>query len=399
MRKPNRRSTFLIWAIAALNLILHLVFYGNLEHHRDELLYFSQGLHLDWGYASVPPLTGWLAGLIGTTLGYSVLAVKVLPALFSGIMVLLVAAIARELGGRSYAQILAGLGTVLTPLFLRAFFLFQPVYLDIFFWTLLFYWLVRFINTTTDRYLYALGITLGLGLLNKYLVALWAFTALLAFLFTNERRAFTRRALYGAFGMSLLVFLPNIVWQFRHDFPVIQHMEALNDSQLVHIDRGQFLADQLLMVYATLLLVLPGLYFLLRNEKYRSVAITAIFSVVLLCLVRGKSYYTAGIFPVLLAAGAVWWENTVARPFGRALLPALMTLAVVPLLPFGLPIFKVEGLVAYFDTLDKDYDIDAGRRYEDGTIHPLPQDYADMLGWDELARIVQRAYQQTGDQR
>ncbi len=397
--KPIQRVPIFLWIIAALNVVLHLAFSQNLEYHRDELLYFSQGLHPDWGYASVPPLTGWLAGLVGATLGFSVWAVKLLPALFSGVMVLLVAAISRALGGRHYAQILAGIGVVFSPLILRAFFMFQPVYLDIFFWTLLFYWLVRFLNSSSDPYLYALGITLGLGLLNKYLIALWAISALLASLVTSERKVFTHRALYLAFGTSLIVFLPNILWQVQHDFPVAQHMVALNDSQLVHVSRIQFLGDQLLTGYSVLLLLGPGLYFLLRSRLYRSVALTVVFTVGLLCLMRGKSYYTAGAFPVLLAAGAVFWENVLVSAFGKILIPVLMLLCVVPLLPLGLPIYKVERLVAYFDNLDKNHGIDVGRRFEDGTMHSLPQDYADMLGWEELTRIVQRAYQQTGDKK
>ncbi|GHB88586.1 ArnT family glycosyltransferase [Persicitalea jodogahamensis] len=397
MIKSIQRVPYLLWGIAALNVFLHLAFYQNLEYHRDELLYFSQGLHPDWGYASVPPLTGWLAGLVGATLGFSVWAVKVLPALFSGVMVLLVVAISRELGGRDYAQILAGIGVVLTPLAMRAFFMFQPVYLDIFFWTLLFYWLVLFLNTSSQQYLYALGITLGLALLNKYLVALWALSALAALLLTDDRKVFTRKAVYVAFGISLLIFSPNIIWQIQHDFPVLQHMVALNESQLVHVDRDQFLADQLLMGYSVLLLLVPGLYFLLRHRKYRSVALIVLFTVGLLCLVRGKSYYTAGVFPVLLAAGAVFWGNILVKTFGKILLPVSMFLLVVPLLPLGLPIYDVKGLAAYFDKLDKNYGVDVGRRFEDGTVHSLPQDYADMLGWEELTRLVQRAYQQTGD--
>ncbi len=394
-----QRVPILLWIIAALNVALHLAFSQNLEYHRDELLYFSQGMHPAWGYASVPPLTGWLSGLVGTTVGYSVWAVKVLPAIFSGIMVLLVAAISRELGGRDYTQILAGIGVVLAPLMLRAFFLFQPVYLDIFFWTLLFYWLVRFQNSSSDRYLYTLGVTLGLGLLNKYLIALWAVSALLALLSTRERKVFGRKALYVAFGISLLVFLPNIIWQIQHEFPVIQHMEALNDSQLVYVDRAQFLSDQLLMGYAVLLLLIPGLYFLLRHRKYRSVGLTVVFTVALLCLLRGKSYYTAGVFPMLLAAGAVFWGELLTKTLGKILLPTFMLLCVVPLLPLGLPIYKAPELVTFFDKLDRNYGIDAGRRFEDGTIHPLPQDYADMLGWEELTRLVQSAYGQTSDKK
>ena len=121
MQTSTRLSPW-IWILAFLNILLHLVFYQNLEYHRDELLYFSLGMHPAAGYASVPPLVGLLAWVMGSLFGYSVLAVKLLPALGSGVMVVLGAAIARELGGQKYAQLLAAVGMVIAPLMLRAFF-------------------------------------------------------------------------------------------------------------------------------------------------------------------------------------------------------------------------------------------------------------------------------------
>jgi hypothetical protein len=385
-----------IWITAVFNVALHLAFFDNLEYHRDELLYFSLGGHPAAGYASVPPLVGWLAWLVRATFGSSVLAVKLLPALFSGAMVLLCAAIARELGGKSYAMFLAAIGMVVAPLALRVFFLFQPVFLDIFFWTLIFYWLIRFHNTSSDTYLYAFGLTFGLALLNKYLIALLAACLLLSWLLTN-RAVLQRKALYLAALAGLVVFSPNIMWQFTHDFPVLQHMAALEGSQLVHVSRSDFLVEQLLFTFSVAPLVWIGLYFLFRKKNYRSLALAVVFVVTLLLVLRGKSYYTAGIYPTLLAAGAVWWEQFLNRTYARVLLPALMTLSILPLLPLGLPIYPVNGLISYFERLDRRYGIDVGRRFEDGTIHSLPQDYADMLGWEELTRLVDEAYQQTGE--
>jgi hypothetical protein len=69
------------------------------------------------------------------------------------------------------------------------------------------------------------------------------------------------------------------------------------------------------------------------------------------------------------------------------------------MLPIGLPVFKPAGLVAYFKNLELKYGIVIGRRFEDGSIHSLPQDYADMIGWEELASITNKAYQMIGDKK
>jgi hypothetical protein len=69
------------------------------------------------------------------------------------------------------------------------------------------------------------------------------------------------------------------------------------------------------------------------------------------------------------------------------------------MLPLGLPVFKSQGLVSYFKNLGDKYGIEIGRRFEDGSIHSLPQDYADMLGWEELTAIANKAYQMIDDKK
>lgn len=393
----TQSAHWIVAFLAVINIAIHLAFFNNLEYHRDELLYFSLGEHPAWGYASVPPATGLLAWLVSSLFGYSVFAVRLLPAIFSGALVVLSSQIAVLLGGRSYAQILTGIAIIVTPVFLRAFFLFQPVYLDIFIWTFLFYWLIRFQNTNSSRCLYAMGATLGLGLLNKYLIIFALVSILLSWVVTYHRVVFFRKALYGAAIVAFLIFLPNLIWQFTHDLPVIQHMEALESSQLAFVSRSVFLGEQLFLSFSVLIVVIPGLLLLFNSDRYRSVAISMGLIMFFLWLARGKSYYTAGIYPALIAAGAVWWERRLVRPFSMSILPLLMIGLILPLLPMGLPIYKVDGLIHYFQKLEDKYGIDVGRRFEDGTIHALPQDYADMLGWEELTQIVEKAYQQTGN--
>src|SRR5664279_6375266 len=96
--------------LALFNICIHLLVINNLEYHRDELLYFSLGQHPDFGYATVPPMIGWIAWFMQNVFGYSLFAVRLFPALLSGVMVLLVSAITRELGGSPYSRILASIG-------------------------------------------------------------------------------------------------------------------------------------------------------------------------------------------------------------------------------------------------------------------------------------------------
>src|ERR1035437_8687055 len=233
-----------IWFIAIFNVGFHMFFYDTLGFHRDELLYFSLGQHFSAGYASVPPFVGTIAWLVIHTLGYSLFAARLVPFLLSGIMILLLTAITREMKGKNYAQIIVAIAFTFTPFNLRCFSMFQPVCFDMFFWTMTFYLLLRWINTKEDKFLLWLGPVVGLGLMNKYTIALELFCLFIVFLFTSYREILRRRAFYVAVITGLLFLLPNLIWQIFNDLPFVTHMKALNDSQLVHVNRVSFFTDQ-----------------------------------------------------------------------------------------------------------------------------------------------------------
>lgn len=389
----RNRDRIFISGLAVLNIAFHLVFYGNLEYHRDELLYFSLGLHPDFGYATVPPLIGWIAALMQAIFGYSLFAVKLFPALLSGVLVVVSAKIAKELGGGSYAQILTALAIVFMPVGIRAFHLFQPVPIDLFLWTLLIYYSIRYVNSEESKYLIIIGVVTGIALLNKYLIALLIIAILLSLAVSSYRKVFKQRSLYVGMGIAAIIFLPNLFWQIANDFPVTTHMRVLNANQLVYVERIGFFMDQLLMSFSVCFLLIGGLISLSRSSKYRYLAFTALIVFIALVLLRGKSYYTIGIFPLLIAAGTVAFERFSKNRIFRTAVPLIVVLLTLPALPIGMPIFNEEGLVRYFKDLEKDYGLEIGRRFEDGTIHSLPQDYADQLGWEELTTITSKAYQ------
>ena len=388
----RKQYTIVVYLIALFSIALHLFVYNNLEYHRDELLYFSLGNHPDFGYATVPPLIGWIATAMQTFLGNTLFAVKLFPAIIGGATVLVSANIARELKGGMYSQVLTAIAIALMPVGLRAFHLFQPVPIDIFLWTLLFFFTLRYVNTKQEKYLLILGIVTGIALMNKYLVAILIFTLLISLLVSPHRNVLGKRLLYFGILLALLIVLPNLIWQYANNFPVIGHMAALNNNQLVYVDRTGFLMEQMLMTFSVFYLVVIGMVRLYRDPKYRYLAVSSLLVVLILFLLKGKSYYTAGIFPMLIAAGCTGMERITRKPILRAAVPLLIVVLTYPLLPMGLPVYNEAGLVTYFKDLEEDYGMEIGRRFEDGTIHSLPQDYADMLGWEELTAITYEAY-------
>ena len=389
-------------AIAVLNIWFHLAFSANLGYHRDELLYFSLGQHPAAGYETVPPLIGLSAWIIQSLFGYSVYAVRLIPALFSGIMIFIVAAIARELGGSRYAEFLSAAGLTISIFFMRSFSLFQPVFIEIFLWTLCIYFLIRYINTKKNSLLIIFGLTSGIALLNKYLVILLFAGLLIIIPFTSYRFIFRNRIFWYGVILGFIVFSPNFFWQVSKGFPVFNHMSELYETQLVHMDVSLFLSEQIIMPFAGTVFTVAGLVNLLFSkhaEKFRFLGFLSLFIIIGLMVLKGKSYYTLGIFPVLIAAGAVSYDRWIKNRLLRILIPLALIVVTIPVIPIGIPVFKSDRLIAYFDKLDRKYGIDLGRRFEDGSVHSLPQDYADMLGWNELTAIVADTYNGIKDKR
>lgn len=399
-KSQNGYVNLTIGALALLNAAIHIIFPYNLEFHRDELLYFSLGQHPAFGYATVPPMIGWIALAMQKLFGFSLFAVRFFPALLSGAMVFLISSIVKELGGSGYARILAALGIILSIFGMRTFLLFQPVHIDLMFWTLSFYLIIKFINTSSGKYLILLGIATGLALLNKYLIGILLFSFLIIVPFTRYRKIFSNKNLWYGILAGILVFSPNLIWQIANGLPVIDHFSELKRTQLVNVDQGSFLFEQLIIPGASAILTLSGILYLLLNRaanKYRFLAMVIISVIITLMLLHGKSYYAQGIFPFLIAAGSVALETLFRKTWSRILLLILIITLTLPIAPVGIPVFGKDKLVDYFRFIGTEYGMDFVCRFEDNSIHSLPQDYADMLGWEELAMLTARTWQMIPD--
>lgn len=386
----SKQYFILTIVLAALKLVLPFLLQdGVWELHRDEYLYYAQGQHVDFGYLENPPMIGLLAW-ISSLFGGSFFMIKLWPALFGALTLVVVAQMIRELGGGVYALLVAGLGMIFTA-YLRIHFLFQPNFLEIFFWTLAAFFLLLFINTRHNKYLYLLSAALALGWWSKYSVLFFITALVIALVLTRYRRLFRRVEFWKAVGLGLLIVLPNVLWQYQHNWPLVHHMDELRETQLRHIDKSTFLKEQVLLLLPVLFVWIGGLIWYLRRRDLRIMGLVYLGVVALLMVGSGKGYYTLGAYPMLLAAGGVWLERASARRrWLRIANVSLILLLALPFVPVLIPMQKPAAMVAF----NKEFKLDelGLLRWEDLQNHPLQQDFADMQGWREMAQKSERVY-------
>jgi hypothetical protein len=149
----------------------------------------------------------------------------------------------------------------------------------------------------------------------------------------------------------------------------------------------------MLMLGPALLVAIAGFFAFFSRallEKFRLMGIACGVAFLILLLLHGKPYYIAPIYPVLLAAGGVALAQAPGG-LGRSLRAfALVAMAVwgMLVLPFGLPILPPDLMARYA----AGFGIKAATTTNRGTSLPLPQDYADMLGWEGQVKAVAEVY-------
>jgi hypothetical protein len=364
------------------------------ELHRDEYLYLDQANHLAWGYLSVPPVTSWIAWLI-KMLGGSVFWVKFFPALFGALTIVMVWKTIEELKGNLFARILGSAGILLSFL-LRLNMLFQPTSLEVLCWMGLCFTFIKYINTEKAKWLYAGAFILGIGILNKYNIVFLFFGLLSGIAFTKQRRIFLQPHWYGAGCTVVLIVLPNLLWQYNNGFPMIHHMKELSETQLINVDRFDFLKAQLFFFIGSLFIIIAGLYALVFYkpfQKFRFFFWAYVFTIALFLFFRAKDYYAIGLYPTYIAFGSVFLSAVFENGWKKKLKPFSILIPILLFLPvydIAFPNKSPDFIVKHQDKYKKYRQL----RWEDGKNHSLPQDYADMQGWKELAQKVDEIYSQ-----
>ncbi len=429
-----KKNVILICFIVLKFIIQYCLIGPEYELHRDEFLHLDQANHLAWGYSSVPPFTSCTSYII-KLLGNTVFWIKFFPALYGALTILVVWKAIEALKGDLFALIFGASCVTFSVLF-RLNTLYQPNSLDVLCWTIFYYCVIKYLtatfqqsqmhtyshfeesylapesfnlenreaslgtlrrsapNSRTMKWALALAITFAVGFLNKYNIFFLILGIIPAVLISPERILLKNRDLHCAIAIAFLLILPNLVWQISNNFPVIHHFKELSATQLVNVNTLDFIKSQFLFFPITFLVIFFGLYALWRHSEFRKYRLffwSFFITIGIFMAFKAKHYYAIGLYPIYFAFGAVYISSLMKKKRHELFKVALVVGPVVLFIPSYFIAFP-NNSPQYIVSHPEKYKQFGLLTWEDGREHELPQDFADMLGWKELARKVDSLY-------
>jgi hypothetical protein len=387
----------IVLVLALANFLMHLYFNNRYGYFRDEFDYMACGDHLAWGYVDHPPLIPFLIKICRLVLGDSLRSIRFLPALATSAAVILTAMIARELGGRRFAIVLSALSFIAVPIYLSDGSLLTTNCLEPLLWMGCVCFAIMAIKRDDPRYWLWFGVVAGLGLEEKYSIAVLGFGIVLGLLLTERRRIFVNKWFWLGGALAFLIFLPNFLWNVQHHWPFVELVRNIKaDGRDVALSPAAYFAQQVLIVHPIVapIWIIGVLAFLFsaRLKPYRFLGWSYLVAFTVFVVLKGKNYYLGPIYPVYLAAGAVVIESFIARSRQVWLKPALVTLILAGgawLSPVVMPVLPVDQFISYMNKLP--FKVPRSEHSHMRAI--LPQHYADQFGWEEIVATVNQAYQ------
>jgi Dolichyl-phosphate-mannose-protein mannosyltransferase len=367
------RVPVLAWVIAAVFVAVELAVSGRYGFQQDELYFLVAGHHLAFGYVDQPPLAPLLTRITGI-LGVSPTAIRIIPALAGGALVVMAARLAALFGAGRFGRVLAALIMACAPVLSAAMHIGNTTPLDLLAWTTVVLCVTTALLRHKPRWWLGAGVAAGLGLESDNLVILLLIGLALGILVSEHRAVLGTRWPWLGSGIAAVIWTPNIIWQATHGWPQVAMSAALHQQNTALADYAGGLPAQL--VYLGLLvapLLIAGFIRLWRTPELRFIAVTATLVIVyVLAWVPGKEYYTGGMAPAMLAAGAVAAERWIARG-GR---PRLRHGLVVAAPLVGMAV-TLQGILPILPA---------------GDVHSLPSSYqhqlGDTIGWPQLTSAV-----------
>jgi multisubunit Na+/H+ antiporter MnhB subunit len=370
---------------------VHLIANCNYGFFRDELYFIVCGRHPAWGYVDQPPLVPLFAAGSYALSGGSLIAFRLLPALVLAATVALTAEFARIIGGGRFAQWLAGLCALFAPILLIDGVLFGTDMFQALTWLGLAWVVVHLEQTGDERWWLAFGLITGFSLETKYSIAFFLVALAIGLLATPQRKSLLRPWVYLGAVIAAAMVLPNVLWQQAHGWPFLELGKAgVNGKNAVLSPLAYFGQQFLLAGPLGMTVVLCGLWagsVRPRHMTARALAIAWLVLFVVFDTMHGKAYYLASIYPTLLAFGAQRIEQWFGEAPARGAALAGVVLLGVLIAPLTLPILPVNTFIRYEQTVG--ITPSSGERLKIGV---LPQYYADMFGWRQMAAKVAKVY-------
>lgn len=385
---PLATGMAIIWAIALAKFFFHLYFNNRYGYFRDEFDYIACGNHLAWGFVDQPPLIPFLIHLCQAVFGDSLRSIRLIPAVASSLLVVQTAVLTRELGGRFYALLLSAVAIVIAPQYLSNASLLTTNCLEPNVWMACVYFIILAIKRNHPRYWLGFGVFAGIGLEEKYSIALFGFSLVVGLLLTDQRRFFLNKWIWLGGSAALLIFLPNLLWNIHYHWPFVQLMHNIRaEGRDVVLPAGEYFRQEILLMHPlTAPIWISGLIALLlskRFQPYRLLGWSFLVCYGVFFALHGKVYYLAPIYPMLLASGAVIIDGFLARARWvgvKAAIIVVLALGGACLAPMVVPVLSPDGFLAYMHHLPVKPPVMEHAHARAA----LPQWYADQFGWNEI---------------
>jgi hypothetical protein len=373
--------------ISAFSFVLHMIFNNRYGYFRDEFDYIICGRHLAWGYVDQPPLVPVLSRIFLAIFGESLRAVRLMPVLAISATIILTGLIARELGGKRFALILTALAVLIAPIYLSNASLLTSNCLEPVLWMACAYFAILAVQRT-PRYWLWFGVAAGIGMQEKYSIAVFGFGIVVGLLLTAQRRVFVDKWIWLGGAAAFVIFLPNLLWNIQHDWPFVQLMHNIKaDGRDVVLSPWEYFSQQMLLVHpVNAVLWITGVIALLvaaRFRPYRFLGIAYVVAFTTFVILKGKNYYLGPIYPVYLAAGSIVIESAIDRIRQGWLKPALAIVVLAAgayFAPLVVPVMPVDSFLQYMTKLP----IKVPHTERSFVRAALPQHYADQFGWNEI---------------
>ncbi len=395
LKRVLRSENSVLYFLALVQLVILLTGISNYGFFRDELYYMACGENLDFGYVDHPPLVPFVAALSRALWGDSLFAVRLLTVLAGSLAVVITGLTAKEMGGGRYAQSLASLAFMIA--FIGTFIKLGTDGFNIFLWTLGLYIFVLIVKYAKPSHFIMFGLVAGIGILNKYSVIYLLAGLFLGLLVTQQRKIFLNKWLWIAGGIAFLFILPNLLWQMNHGWPFLEFSSNINADKMAWIPPQHFLYMQFLVLDPVNSPIwIGGLFYLLffkGMKPFRFLGLSFVIVLAALLIVKGKPYYLAPAALPLLSSGALLIDRGIQKVNRRWLKTVVVLILAAGgsfLLPYSVPVLPLDAFITYSNLIH----IDDQFRFEEGQRMKLPQDYADMFGWPEMAGTVAKVYHQ-----
>ena len=393
-KKGFTSATAVLLYLSLFKLALLLIFAGNYGLFRDEYYYIETSKHLAWGFVDLQPLSAVLLAISRTLFGDSIFGIRIFSYLAGSAIVFVSGLIAREMRGSKFAQIFTAFIVIFSGVILGTSSYFSMNSFDILFSALMFYYLIRFVNTGNPKIWLVIGLLFGIGLQNKLTFLFLGFGLAVGLILTKYRNQIKSKELWIGAAIAFVIFLPNIIWQISNNNPTLEFMRnatEFKNKSLGLIDFTLGSIRELNPGYT--LFILTAIYFLFFNKLGKAYNLIGwIFISVFLVFVfnNGKPYYMGVLFPVMLAAGVIGADLLIEKylwNFVRYILAALVIPFVIIVTPFAIPVLNVNAFINFSETLG--IKPESGERSKLGL---LPQFYADRFGWEDMVKQVAAVY-------